>query len=94
METLSEVTGLCAGCELEASCMYRAHATGTIYQCEEFRAASAPAHKRRVSARAQSESSDDEGSTKLVGLCSNCDNRATCTYPKPEAGVWRCEEYA
>ena len=27
------------------------------------------------------------------GLCSLCENRTTCTYPKPEGGVWHCEEY-
>jgi hypothetical protein len=29
----------------------------------------------------------------LKGLCVNCDNRHTCTFPKPEEGVWHCEEY-
>jgi hypothetical protein len=27
------------------------------------------------------------------GLCINCDVRETCTFPKPEGGVWFCEEY-
>jgi hypothetical protein len=27
------------------------------------------------------------------GLCINCDVRNTCTFPKPEGGVWFCEEY-
>ncbi len=27
------------------------------------------------------------------GLCINCDLRFTCTLPKPETGVWYCEEY-
>jgi hypothetical protein len=27
------------------------------------------------------------------GLCINCDVRGTCTFPKPEGGVWFCEEY-
>jgi hypothetical protein len=27
------------------------------------------------------------------GLCVNCANRETCLYPKPEGGVWHCEEY-
>jgi hypothetical protein len=27
------------------------------------------------------------------GLCMNCANRETCLYPKPEGGVWHCEEY-
>lgn len=27
------------------------------------------------------------------GLCVNCDVRETCTLPRPEGGVWYCEEY-
>jgi glutamate dehydrogenase (NAD(P)+) len=27
------------------------------------------------------------------GLCVNCRNDATCILPRPEGGVWRCEEY-
>jgi len=29
----------------------------------------------------------------FLGLCVNCEDRETCIYPKPEGGVWRCEEY-
>ncbi|HEX6852429.1 MAG TPA: hypothetical protein VF139_13615 [Candidatus Polarisedimenticolaceae bacterium] len=31
--------------------------------------------------------------TALKGLCATCERRVTCTYPKPESGVWRCEEF-
>jgi len=31
--------------------------------------------------------------TILRGLCRTCEKRETCEYPKPESGVWRCEEY-
>jgi hypothetical protein len=30
---------------------------------------------------------------KYPGICSTCANRETCTFPKPEGGVWQCEEY-
>ena len=29
-----------------------------------------------------------------AGLCATCDNRNTCTFPKPPGGVWHCEEFA
>lgn len=32
-------------------------------------------------------------SSKVGGLCVNCSERATCSYPKPPGGVWRCEDY-
>jgi hypothetical protein len=28
-----------------------------------------------------------------MGICSNCDNCRTCVFPKPEGGIWHCEEY-
>ena len=30
---------------------------------------------------------------KYKGLCSICEDRKTCTFIKPEGGVWHCEEY-
>jgi len=29
----------------------------------------------------------------FLGLCVNCEDRETCVYPKPDGGVWHCEEY-
>ena len=34
-----------------------------------------------------------EESSKVKGLCKNCKKRRTCELPKPEGGVWRCEDY-
>ncbi|MEI9476493.1 MAG: hypothetical protein WCO26_07950 [Deltaproteobacteria bacterium] len=30
---------------------------------------------------------------KHRGLCTICEDHGVCTYPKPEGGVWHCEEY-
>ena len=27
------------------------------------------------------------------GLCCTCEDCRVCKYPKPEGGVWHCEEY-
>jgi len=35
----------------------------------------------------------EEESNKYKGLCKNCKKQETCRLPKPEGGVWRCEEY-
>ena len=32
-------------------------------------------------------------SSTAKGLCKTCVRFAECTYPKPESGVWRCEEF-
>ena len=31
--------------------------------------------------------------TKNRGLCSICEDREVCAFPKPEGAVWHCEEY-
>jgi hypothetical protein len=30
----------------------------------------------------------------LAGLCVNCSQRFSCTYERPEGGVWHCEDYS
>ena len=34
-----------------------------------------------------------EAAEVVLGLCPNCENRPSCTYARPESGVWHCEEY-
>jgi hypothetical protein len=34
-----------------------------------------------------------EHPTRFKGLCTTCDKRATCTFPKADGGVWHCEEF-
>ena len=29
----------------------------------------------------------------IKGLCMNCAHSAYCLLPRPESGVWHCEEY-
>ncbi|NIM97876.1 MAG: hypothetical protein GTO24_07285 [candidate division Zixibacteria bacterium] len=31
--------------------------------------------------------------SSLKGLCKNCKKQKTCELPKPEGGVWRCQDY-
>ena len=38
-------------------------------------------------------SSKEKDSDKYKGLCRNCKKQKTCTLPKPEGGIWRCEDY-
>ena len=33
------------------------------------------------------------GDNQLKGICRNCANLKDCLHPKPEGGLWRCEEY-
>lgn len=33
-------------------------------------------------------------SMAVRGLCATCVHHATCDFPRPAGGIWRCEEYA
>jgi hypothetical protein len=35
----------------------------------------------------------EEEVSRYSGLCVNCEHRQSCTHPKPEGGVWHCENY-
>lgn len=37
--------------------------------------------------------SQSRPSAEEKDLCWNCQNHETCTYPKPEGGVWHCKDY-
>jgi hypothetical protein len=43
--------------------------------------------------RPQPRTDDEDPSDKLKGLCINCEHRKDCCLPRPEGGVWHCEEY-
>jgi hypothetical protein len=80
---------LCSACKYDPTCIYEIESETAILQCEQFElgiresAAGPPSGQRPP----------QPGSFRFAGLCANCENRDTCIYPKPEGGVWRCEEY-
>ena len=85
-----EYRDLCSTCSHAESCGNRSTTERPIFFCELFEVFAppppvAPAPAREPAARR------DAGEYK--GLCVNCENRSTCALPKPEGGVWHCEEY-
>jgi len=65
-----------------------------VLECKEFDDSQAcPVKGARKDVLRPTISGAKSGAAKYKGLCSNCDNRQTCIYPKPESGVWHCEEY-
>lgn len=90
--------GLCTNCDNRATCTYPALSGTPILQCEEYvlrapMAETAECGNPRPSRRPR-ETAPPAVVDRTLGLCSNCAKAATCTFPKPEGGVWRCEEYA
>ena len=89
--------GICATCGNELDCTFPAGQDAAVRQCEEFDLInSVPGNGGSVKNRTGS--AVRAGAVILDtpsgrGLCSNCENSASCSYPKPEGGVWHCEEY-
>ena len=85
--------GLCSTCAFADECTLRPFDGSPVYRCDELDALRidvppATGVTRPTVVRAQARPA------RLRGLCSNCENRETCTYPRPEHGVWSCDEYA
>jgi len=88
--------GLCATCKHASTCTFPRDFQKPAFYCEEFEIETAPAGKAAGDDRrlpTESYVADVKESARLVGLCSDCENRKTCVFPKPEGGVWHCEEY-
>jgi len=84
--------GLCITCiHVESRCWVRDDGE-PILQCEQFD--SGPSAEARSSARgvrSRERTGADYGDH--IGLCMNCERRDDCTLPRPEGGVWHCEQY-
>ncbi len=84
--------GLCPYCAISEGCTYKKSARAPVRFCEEFvglrppKAPAAPAPKVAVAQECR------EPNT-LKGLCRDCQHVEYCTFPKPEGGVWHCEEF-
>ena len=80
--------GLCTSCERQPKCTYAQDGVHPVLQCDEY------APTAHVRARLSEPPPQGAGtSERSLGLCGSCAGRETCTFPRPEGGVWRCEEY-
>lgn len=87
---------LCYTCRYNTCCNLSQSFKQPVIHCEEFDLGGIQEKKifpeEKHAAEAKFEESIKEYKN-LKGLCSNCDNRDTCTLYKPECIVWQCEEY-
>jgi hypothetical protein len=99
---LPKYRGLCSTCEHRATCTYPRDPDQRIHYCcehdgyqeSEGSVSLALLGTGRASSHLPTSPRNDEAlSTAYKGLCRSCQNRDTCTFPKPEGGVWHCEEY-
>ena len=94
---MNQHSGLCLSCRNALTCTFLKNPNEAVLQCDEFdgfesflRRPKSFSHKSMMDFKSNPGKKDLNG-TK--GLCSVCEDCKTCTYPKPEGGVWHCEEY-
>jgi hypothetical protein len=93
MEKLLDAS-LCSNCRNQSDCAFLMKASEPIIECEMYECGSSSRPrlslvKRNVAAAVDELPEEDN----LMGLCVNCDNLKVCQLPKPQSGVWNCEEY-
>jgi hypothetical protein len=99
MPAVVENLGLCSTCNNAPGCYYRARRGPALF-CELFDGYAPPAElfsserAARPADLSMPHRAAAEVTPRHAGLCMNCEHRHTCTYPKPEGGIWHCEDYA
>lgn len=94
MATKLKLTGLCSTCRHRAECTLRRPGDSPKLECEEHDVYDhAPTNWVRLAAGYEAAPVHVPPTNGLLGLCADCAHRDACTLPKPEGGVWRCEEY-
>ena len=88
--------GLCSTCRNALACTFPRDPNKPVFYCEDFEIEKTSSiktlGKKQLPATGPA-AAKDKDSTKFIGLCSDCENRRTCAFPKPEGGIWHCEEY-
>jgi len=91
--------GLCATCRNASGCTFPRDSRRPVLLCDEYEPVASALKSDGCKGKPQSNAPicrpqlKDDDSWKRMGLCVNCEGRDTCTFPKPEGGVWHCEEY-
>lgn len=91
-ERTERYAGICLTCINAPECSFLKNSNANVIHCEEFDFYVPGTAGDTLLNNPQSKpKSKDRDWTK--GLCGNCFNIETCTFLKPEGGVWHCEEY-
>ena len=83
---------LCSTCNNAEACSGRSTPEHPIFFCEEFDAF-VPVPVAKPARAAPPRARRTRSASERGGLCMNCEHAGTCTSPRPEGGVWHCEEY-
>jgi len=84
-------SGLCSTCNNAPGCAFIADPQRPRLQCEEFD--NYTVVKKELIENSVLSKIDKKDEEEYTGICSNCLDLKVCTFPKPEGGIWHCEEY-
>ena len=87
---------LCSTCRNAMDCAFQKEPDKPVFHCEEFE--TEPFVSTQVTGTDPDPAvalpiPEDRDSGGYAGLCGDCEDRETCTFPRPDGGVWHCEEY-
>ena len=88
--------GLCLSCRKATDCTFPREPGRPIWQCEEFTGFESHPERKSCEGYVPSRSGlipEEREGGGWFGLCTNCENRKDCNFPKPDGGVWHCDEY-
>jgi hypothetical protein len=85
---------LCANCKHQGDCVFLAHASAPVFECELHECGVSRGPLLVVRTAAPTPGPEDAGETPLLGLCTTCENLRGCGLPRLAGGVWACEEYS
>ena len=91
--------GLCSYCKSAPNCTFTRDPNRPVCECDEFvgftyASVGIPNQKNASLKHLSKNPLPSEDPFHLYkGLCSQCEERANCIYPKPEGGVWHCDEF-
>ncbi len=92
-ETIARNSGLCTTCNNGSICVFREKRGFDALFCNTFDTTSMNGKGRVAIILDEIKPSVNKMDGNLMGLCSNCENCDNCMLPKPDGGVWHCEEY-
>ena len=98
-EETADHLGLCRDCARAPGCTYSRAPRLPVRSCEEFTVGEVVSTESRAMASADERLQSQDRLKKEptgeapLGLCRTCVHAATCTFNRPEGGVWHCEEF-
>jgi hypothetical protein len=100
MDMPNNCMGICITCKHRSYCLSFQNglrAERPIWDCNEYEHndVEVDAVSQEYCAPAENDESlsNEINRENKKGLCINCNSRDSCMLPRPESGIWHCEEY-